>query len=86
MQYRALKDLGLPRGSGIVESAIRRVINLRIKSPGKFWTEDNAEAALHLRSYLKAGHWDQQVHRTLHYAVPWNEGYSGFVPDMAKSA
>ena len=86
MQYRTLKDLGLPRGSGIVESAIRRVINLRIKSPGKFWTADNAEAALHLRSYLKAGHWDQLVHRTLHYAVPWNEGNSGFVPDMARSA
>jgi len=86
MQYRGLKDLGLPRGSGIVESAIRRVINLRIKSPGKFWAEDNAEAALHLRSYLKAGHWDQLVHRTLHYAVPWNEGHPGFMPDMARSA
>ena len=86
MQYRTLKDLGLPRGSGIVESAIRRVINLKIKSPGKFWTEENAEAALHLRSYLKAGHWDQLVHRTLHYAVPGSEDHSGFVPQVGVSA
>jgi len=86
MQYRTLKDLGLPRGSGIVESAIRRVINLRIKSPGKFWKEVNAEAALHVRSYLKAGHWDQLVLRTLHYAVPGNDNHAGFVPRMAESA
>jgi len=26
------------------------------------------------------------VHRTLHYAVPWNEGHPGFMPDMARSA
>jgi hypothetical protein len=86
MQYSTFKRQGLPRGSGIVESAIRRVINLRIKSPGKFWIEENAEAALHLRSYLKAGHWDQLVNRTLHYAVPGNDTNSGFVPGMAESA
>ena len=86
MQYSTLKRLALPQGSGIVESAIRRVINLRLKSPGKFWIEENAEAALHLRSYLKAGHWDQLVHRTLHYAVPGNDNHIGFVPSIAESA
>ena len=34
MQYSAFKHLGIPTGSGCVESAIRRVINLRLKSPG----------------------------------------------------
>ena len=86
MQYRTFKRLGLPRGSGIVESAIRRVINLRIKSPGKFWLRENAEAALHLRSYLKAGRWDQLVYRTLHYAIPGTDTNSGFVPRMTESA
>jgi hypothetical protein len=53
MQYPELRLRHLPQGSGIVESAIRRVINLRIKSAGKFWLYDNAEGVLHLRSYLK---------------------------------
>lgn len=38
MQYASFKGLNIPCGSGCVESAIRRVINLRLKSPGVFWT------------------------------------------------
>ena len=33
-------------GSGAIESTIRRVINLRLKGNGIFWTEDNAEAVI----------------------------------------
>lgn len=50
MQYSNFKELGLPTGSGCVESAIRRVINLRLKSPGIFWKKKNAEAMLFLRT------------------------------------
>ena len=57
MRYRDLKRAGLPRGTGVVESAIRRVINLRLKSPGTFWDEENAERMLLLRCRLKAGRW-----------------------------
>ena len=37
MKYACLKERHLPIGSGQVESAVRRVINLRFKAPGSFW-------------------------------------------------
>jgi hypothetical protein len=86
MQYRSLRARKLPIGSGVVESAIRRVINLRLKSPGKFWLHDNAKAVLHLRSYLKAGHWDQLALRTLRGRIPWNDATDEFLPDLRKAA
>jgi hypothetical protein len=86
MQYRSFRARKLPIGSGVVESAIRRVINLRLKSPGKFWLHDNAEAVLHLRSYLKAGHWDQLALRTLRGRIPWNDVTDEFLPDLRKAA
>lgn len=57
MQYHHIKALGLPIGSGCVESAIRRVINLRLKAPGTFWTPVMAECFLFLRSQLISGRW-----------------------------
>jgi hypothetical protein len=57
MQYAAFKNLKLPTGSGCVESAIRRVINLRLKSPGIFWKRKTAEVMLFLRSTLLCGRW-----------------------------
>jgi len=86
MQYRSFRARKLPIGSGVVESAIRRVINLRLKSPGKFWLHDNAEAVLHLRSYLKAGHWDQLALRTLRGRIPWNDITNEFLPDLQRAA
>lgn len=58
MQYASFKKFGLPRGSGHVESAIRRVINLRLKAPGTFWLKDMAECFLFLRSQLLSGRWE----------------------------
>ena len=58
MQYSHFKTLGLPQGSGSVESAIRRVINLRLKSCGSFWKKENAEIYLFLRSQLISGRWN----------------------------
>lgn len=58
MQYRHFQALKLPCGSGCVESAIRRVINLRLKAPGSFWTKAMAECFLFLRSQLLSGRWD----------------------------
>jgi len=48
----------IPIGSGAIESAIRRVVNLRLKGAGMFWLEANAEAFLHLRCQLKVGRWN----------------------------
>jgi len=57
MCYHAFKQQGLPIGSGHVESAIRRVINLRLKAPGTFWKEKQVEPFLFLRAQLISGRW-----------------------------
>ncbi len=56
-QYHNLRQKNLPCGSGIVESAIRRVINLRFKSPSTFWKKENVEGLIYLRSAFLAGRW-----------------------------
>ena len=58
MHYRSVQSEKLPIGSGAVESAIRRVINLRLKGASIYWLEEMAEAMLMLRSYYKAGRWN----------------------------
>jgi len=58
MNYKEVCELKLPIGSGAVESAIRRVINLRLKGASIYWLEEMAEAMLMLRSYYKAGRWN----------------------------
>ena len=57
MQYAKARNCRIPIGSGPMESAIRRVINLRMKGNGIFWLEENAEAMIMLRSFYKAGRW-----------------------------
>jgi hypothetical protein len=57
MRYHDFKQQGLPVGSGHVESAIRRVINLWLKASGTFWKETRAEYFLFLRSQLISGRW-----------------------------
>ena len=69
MRYRAFKRRGIPIGSGAVESAIRRVINLRLKGPSIFWRKDSSERMLHMRAYFKAGRWDELMLRVM-YASP----------------
>ena len=58
MAYATLLAMKLPIGSGAIESAVRRVINLRLKGPSLFWCRASAEAILLLRSYYKAGRWN----------------------------
>jgi hypothetical protein len=53
-----LKVLNLLIGSGAIESAIRRVLNQRIKGPAIYWKEESAQAIILLRSYFKAGRWN----------------------------
>lgn len=59
MAYEQVSALRLPIGSGAVESAIRRVVNLRLKGPAVFWCKGHAEDLLMLRSYYKSGRWEQ---------------------------
>jgi hypothetical protein len=58
MAYARLSEQHWPIGSGAMESAMRRVVNLRLKGNGIFWNRETAEEMLMLRSYYKAGHWD----------------------------
>ena len=55
--YSHLKSIKMPCGSGIVESAIRRVINLRFKAPSSFWLPKNVEPLMFLRGIELAGRW-----------------------------
>lgn len=71
MQYTAFEAAGIPTGSGAIESAIRRVINMRMKSNGMFWLEENAQGMLLLRSYLKAEHFDHLVDWSIASASAW---------------
>jgi hypothetical protein len=68
MEYGTLQKSGLPLGSGAIESAVRRVINLRLKGAGIFWHKQSAEAMLLLRSFTKAGRL-QHLH-ALAFAAP----------------
>lgn len=58
MQYDQYEAHHFPIGSGIVESAIKRVINQKLKSPGIFWKIENIERMLQLRCALMAGRWN----------------------------
>lgn len=58
LNYPMIKGLSLPIGSGAIESAIRRIINLRLKGSCIFWYRENAEKILMLRAYYKSGRWN----------------------------
>ena len=44
-----------------IESAIRRVVNLRLKGNGLMWLEANAEAMLVLRAAALTDRWEELV-------------------------
>ena len=67
IRYSKFVQMRLPIGSGSVESAIRRVINLRLKGAGMFWLKENAEGFLHLRCQTKSGNWDTFFQRALRF-------------------
>ena len=56
--YQFIKK-NIPIGSGAIESAVRRIVNLRLKGARMFWLKHNTEAFLHLRCQLKSGRWDE---------------------------
>jgi hypothetical protein len=58
MQYATNREKNLPIGSGVIESAIRRVINMRVKSPGSFWKLDFSETVIYLKAQLLYGRWE----------------------------
>lgn len=61
LRYREFRRRGLPMGSGAIESAIRRVVNLRLKGNGLLWYADNAEGMLLLRAAALTGRWQETL-------------------------
>jgi hypothetical protein len=59
LAYATFRRRRLPLGSGAVESAIRRVINLRMKGNSTFWKEENAEGMLLLRGLVLSRRWKE---------------------------
>jgi hypothetical protein len=54
LDYLKIKNENLPIGSGAIESAVRRVINQRLKGCGIFWKLINANVMIMQRSFYKA--------------------------------
>ena len=64
LRYHSFRCRGVPMGSGAIESAIRRVLNLRLKGNGIYWTENNAEAVFQLRAGVVSGRWEEILEHT----------------------
>lgn len=60
MRYQTFRAAGYAIGSGAVESAVRHVIQQRMKRTGMHWRAAGADAMLALRSvYRSTGAWDR---------------------------
>ena len=72
MQYKSFQERKLPIGSGVVESAIRRVINLRLKAPGSFWIPDgrDAEIIIFRRAQVLYGRWQNLLKNWIAKLLP----------------
>ena len=64
MDYSVSVRDHLPIGSGAIESAVRRVINLRVKSNGTYWLRENAETIIRFRAWIKAGRAEELFQQT----------------------
>ena len=73
MQYATFRKENKPCGSGMVESMIRQVINMRLKSCGKFWKKENAQMMLCARSWLKTGRMGQLCQLMRRHGLDWLE-------------
>jgi hypothetical protein len=58
IDYAKFKELGLPIGSGLVESACKWLIQQRFKGVGMRWSEDGFNHLLHLRLAWVNGRFD----------------------------
>jgi len=58
MCYPDFVAMGLPIGSGNVESAAKNIVQARLKRSGMRWSIDGGQHVLDLRTYLKSGRWE----------------------------
>lgn len=57
VNYQGALEADLPIGSGEIESGNRSVIQGRLKIPGAWWKQENAEVMLALRAQRASGQW-----------------------------
>ena len=62
IDYQTLRKERRPCGSGVVESGIRRIINMRFKCPSTFWYPENVEKLILMRSIALSGRWETMIH------------------------
>jgi hypothetical protein len=55
MDYPTFRALGLPIGSGAVESSAKHLVHQRMKRPGARWSEPGAQGVLNVRSRQLSG-------------------------------
>ena len=58
MCYVEFAEMGLPIGSGNVESAAKNIVQARLKRSGMRWSRDGGQHVLDLRTYLKSDRWE----------------------------
>lgn len=61
MRYPEYRAKGLEIGSGIVESAGRRVVGVRCKQPGMRWSEEGLAAIVGLRADVLSNRYDSAI-------------------------
>jgi len=83
LDYARFRRRGVPMGSGAIESAIRRVINLRLKGNSISWYKQNAEGMLLLRCLVLSNRWDDTfVHISASVASDRRLDWTFHSPDM----
>jgi hypothetical protein len=85
MRYGHFRQRHIPLGSGAVESALRRVVNLRLKGAGIFWLEGNCQRMLFLRCQLLSGRWQRFLY-SLFFTAPQQAHSIEVVPQRAVAA
>ena len=66
LNYATFRRRGIPRGSGAIESTIRRVNNQRLKSNAMYWLQENAEAMFAVRATMLCDRWEETLKRVRH--------------------
>jgi hypothetical protein len=83
LRYDWYRYRGRPLGSGAVESAMRRVINLRLKGNGIYWRQENAEGMLALRAAAVTGRWEETMEKVqAEMAMDRRRDWSWKAPDI----
>ena len=58
MRYAEFIAMGLPIGSGQIESAAKNIVQARLKRSGMRWSIDGGQHVLNIRTRVKDGRWD----------------------------